>query len=118
MTDTPFTETLRSFSKLCGGGNEDVAAAIDAALAEIDRLTKERAGFQHTLRQANLAIDRLTAPAPPCRWARDESFLDETDKWDTACDRAFAFINGGPRENHYTHCPGCGRPLEIYVNNT
>jgi hypothetical protein len=41
MTDAPFTETLRSFSKLCGGGNEDVAAAIDAALAEIDRLRKQ-----------------------------------------------------------------------------
>jgi len=103
-------ETLRSFSELCCGGNEDVAAAIDAALKEIDRLTKERAGFQHTLRQANLAIDRLTAP---CRWTRDESFLDESDKWDTACDRAFTFIDGGPRENNYTHCPGCGRPVVV-----
>jgi hypothetical protein len=89
MTDTPFTETLRSFSKLCGGGNEDVAAAIDAALAEIDRLTA------------------------PCRWTRDQSFIDESDKWDTACDRAFTFIDGGPRENNYAHCPGCGRVIEV-----
>jgi len=36
-----WNEMLRSFSKLCGGGNEDVAAAIDAALAEIDRLQAE-----------------------------------------------------------------------------
>jgi len=69
-----------------------LGVAIDAALAE---------------------IDRLTAPAPPCRWTRDESFLDESDKWETACDRAFTFIDGGPRENHYTHCPGCGRVIEV-----
>jgi len=64
-------------------------------------------------RAALAEIDRLTAPAPPCRWTRDESFLDESDKWDTACDRAFTFIDGGPRENHYTHCPGCGRVIEV-----
>jgi len=94
-------------------GRSQLGDAARAALAEIERLTKERAGFQHTLRQANLAIDRLTAPAPPCRWTRDESFLDESDKWETACDRAFTFIDGGPRENHYTHCPGCGRVIEV-----
>jgi hypothetical protein len=66
-------ETLRSFSELCCGGNEDVADAIDAALAEIGtaleqivRLREERDGFEHTLRQANLQIDRLTTLVQAC----------------------------------------------------
>jgi len=42
-------ETLRSFSELCCGGNEDVAAAIDAALKEIDRLTARANNLQHEL---------------------------------------------------------------------
>jgi len=95
MTDAPFTETHRAMLERMTQGPKNLSPleqAIDAALAE---------------------IDRLTAPAPPCRWTRDESFLDESDKWDTACDRAFTFIDGGPRENHYTHCPGCGRVIEV-----
>jgi len=68
-----------------------LGVAIDAALKEVDRLTKERDAV--------------------CDWTRDESFLDERDKWDTACARAFTFIDGGPRENNYTFYPGCGRKV-------
>jgi hypothetical protein len=98
MTDAPFTETHReTLTDMATGAMPSWAAlyaTLHAALAEIDRLTA------------------------PCRWTRDQSFIDERDKWDTACDRAFTFIDGGPRENNYAHCPGCGRPLEISVNNT
>ena len=96
MTDAPFTETHRATLTLLLEGHPEDAR-----------------GWTVALRAALAEIDRLTAPAPPCRWTRDESFLDESDKWETACDRAFTFIDGGPRENHYTHCPGCGRVIEV-----
>ena len=96
MTDAPFTETHRETLTSRLAYPLPLLPALDAAI-----------------RAALAEIDRLTAPAPPCRWTRDQSFIDERDKWDTACDRAFTFIDGGPRENHYTHCPGCGRVIEV-----
>jgi len=137
MTDAPFTETYReTLERWIGQKGYPTAAAYPAllaaaaaALAEIDRLdftagvrgnmlryiafvtTGDEAGdAQLGVDRQKAEIDRLTAP---CRWTRDESFLDESDKWDTACDRAFTFIDGGPRENNYTHCPGCGRPVVV-----
>ena len=45
--------------------------------------------------------------APPCRWTEDAWHSG----WDTACGRVFVLITGGPAENQYHYCPGCGGAL-------
>ncbi len=43
-----------------------------------------------------------------CSWK-----LDEIDcAWDTGCGNAFQFIDGGPRDNKFRHCPYCGGVLD------
>jgi hypothetical protein len=79
-------ETLRSFSELCCGGNEDVAAAIAAALAEIDRLTKQAT----------------------CVWSLAD---DDASHWETGCGHAFSFNEDGPVENQQKFCGYCGGTL-------
>lgn len=44
-----------------------------------------------------------------CDWTR---LSEETgDTWETDCDQAYTFTDGGPAENRYIHCPGCGRRI-------
>lgn len=44
-----------------------------------------------------------------CAWVLRE-YLDH-DRWETECDQAFQFTNGGPEENQFTWCPYCGGRL-------
>jgi rRNA maturation endonuclease Nob1 len=45
-----------------------------------------------------------------CQWKYDETHY----KWDTSCEGAIQFIEGGPTDNEYKFCPHCG--LRIRVN--
>ena len=44
-----------------------------------------------------------------CKWIH----CADSDSWDTACGNAHCFIDGGPKENAYKHCPYCGKRLEV-----
>lgn len=46
---------------------------------------------------------------PPCRW----KLVPENEYWQTDCDNAHCFIDGGPKENKYQFCPYCGRTLKV-----
>lgn len=43
-----------------------------------------------------------------CIWKRGTY----DDHWETSCDDAFQFADGGPRENNMRFCPYCGRVLQ------
>ncbi len=59
-----------------------------------------------------LRLKRLgfIAPAPKvCRWTYDDTHC----KWDTACDRAWRWAEGGFSENGANYCPHCGGRIEV-----
>lgn len=97
----------------------DVAFAMDYAAGldqELQQHAAELAGGAEILQTwidgidgkaktaENILADRKTV----CYWAADD---DGT--WHTTCRNAFQFENSGPTENGFTHCPYCGKPLEI-----
>ena len=41
-----------------------------------------------------------------CTWTEDDA-----NDWDTSCDNCFIFNDGGPKDNQFTYCPYCGKPL-------
>jgi hypothetical protein len=43
-----------------------------------------------------------------CAWAEDED-----GSWDTACGEKWQFTHGGPSENNFRFCHGCGKPVAI-----
>lgn len=56
----------------------------------------------------------LLAAAPdasPCIWTHDEN--EYCDKWDSACGESWSFTEGGPVENNFRFCHGCGRPVSL-----
>ena len=46
-----------------------------------------------------------------CAWTQDF----ENGYWETACNNAFDFDDGGPRDNGFNFCPYCGAPLAEYA---
>jgi len=49
-------------------------------------------------------------PNANCRW----SPVWDGNTWRGACgNKVFQFEDGGPTENGFTHCPYCGKPLEV-----
>ena len=51
--------------------------------------------------------DIVTLLEAPCTWTEDED-----GAWDTDCGNRFEFNDGGPTNNHFTHCPYCGKVLK------
>jgi len=53
------------------------------------------------------------AKAAACEWSRGEYY------WETTCQKMhFEFCDGGPKDNEFKFCPGCGLPLvEISVRH-
>jgi hypothetical protein len=50
---------------------------------------------------------------PVCLWrVNDPEF---NDYWNTDCKEAYNFMHGGPVENMYRYCPGCGRRIKVEV---
>ena len=43
----------------------------------------------------------------PCTWHLPHDELT----WETACGKAFDFIDGTPSENEFKFCPFCGNPV-------
>lgn len=39
-----------------------------------------------------------------CTW----KYTEPECAWEAGCGRMFTFIDGGPGENRYHYCPGCG----------
>ena len=39
-----------------------------------------------------------------CRWEQDD-----LGQWDAGCGHVFEFIDDGPFENGFRHCPYCGK---------
>jgi hypothetical protein len=42
----------------------------------------------------------------PCQWEQSE-----LGQWDTSCGNEFEFMDDGPFENGFKHCPYCGKQL-------
>lgn len=42
-----------------------------------------------------------------CKWTCEDDGYD-VEYYQSACGRAFCFMDGGPTENDYVYCPGCG----------
>ena len=53
--------------------------------------------------------------AKECEWKHsagyEENTWNDSDVWFTACDNAFEFNEGGPKENHFKYCCYCGGEL-------
>ena len=50
-----------------------------------------------------------------CLWKHNGNM--EYPGWETSCGEEFCFIEEGPEENNYTHCPNCGGRLHIEGGN-
>lgn len=61
----------------------------------------------------NAKIDEIVAalsqPNPSCLWAQDD---EDSDTWETACNKAFTLNEGSPNENDFRFCVFCGKPVE------
>lgn len=47
-----------------------------------------------------------------CGWRESRGM--ELDLWETRCGRTFCFEAGGPIENDYKYCPGCGHQVLVH----
>lgn len=57
-----------------------------------------------------LAQSRIEEPeSQVCFWLRD----DDSGAYDTECAQAFFFDSGGVRENDFTFCCFCGKPIQV-----
>jgi hypothetical protein len=46
-----------------------------------------------------------------CTWSRNTD--DDANVYAT-CRSLFEFNDGGPKDNNFTHCPYCGKPMEVH----
>jgi hypothetical protein len=44
-----------------------------------------------------------------CKWR----FVEDMCFYDTSCENAFTFIDGGPLENKFRFCPYCGNEIKL-----
>ena len=53
--------------------------------------------------------------AKECEWKHSTGYIpdepDDTNVWFTACDNAFEFNEGDPKENYFKYCCYCGGKL-------
>lgn len=58
-----------------------------------------------------ITVTEITEPGK-CAW---ESWKDHDGDiiWSTKCKNEHKFFCDGPEENKYTHCPYCGKPIEV-----
>src|SRR5690606_9199972 len=45
--------------------------------------------------------------AEQCQWIKEV----EEGVYETDCKHSFQFISDGVKENHFNHCPYCGKPI-------
>jgi len=46
-----------------------------------------------------------------CLWST--AYGDENDMWESSCGIAFVFNDGGPEDNSFRFCHGCGKRIEV-----
>lgn len=47
-------------------------------------------------------------PQSSCIWTETTDGL-----WETSCGRTWTFLEGGPKDNRFSYCHGCGKPVRI-----
>ena len=47
-----------------------------------------------------------------CAWTPMDS-EDMPGTYESACGETWSFVDGGPVENNYRFCHGCGKPVEV-----
>lgn len=49
------------------------------------------------------------------QWNNEVPLLDieDVDYYETSCDNAYQFLEGGLQENNFNYCPFCGEKIEL-----
>lgn len=88
-------------------------AEAERLLARFERVFKPAPGHDMVIHAKDYEEARAAVLAamtvPPCSWSYD----DWDCKWDSACGEAYQFMDGGPTENSYKHCPNCGGSIML-----
>ena len=50
--------------------------------------------------------------AKTCQWTPTDD-EDMPGTWESACGELWSFVEGGPVENNYRFCHGCGKPVGV-----
>jgi hypothetical protein len=59
------------------------------------------------------SLHQTPAAAPVCEWTMD-THPDDGSHYDTACGDAWCSILGGtPKQDNYSFCPSCGKPIKF-----
>ena len=61
--------------------------------------------------RANPSVKESLTTQTTCTWTPMGD--DMPYAYDTACGQVWCFDYGGPRENNFKFCHGCGKPLEV-----
>jgi len=118
---------------------EVVAAQRNRALEAVEKLREALDGVKEALNDTELnmgnyddddvrhlndgAIEAWTiadkalaatepATVEPCTWTEEGYCLEGSGNWFASCGEAWTLFEGTPKENHYRHCPGCGKPIK------
>ncbi len=100
----------REAAKVC---EEHAALCLEDEIYDNTRgvITGDGTSFNEGVKAAVTAIRALDLPAivaavPSCTWTEDS---DGT--WNTKCGEMFQFNEGGPEENNFKFCHGCGKKV-------
>lgn len=59
-----------------------------------------------------LPVENSKSAGPPGSMAKSCLWTQVDDSWyETECEHAFEFYNGGPKGNEFAFCPYCGKKL-------
>lgn len=63
--------------------------------------------FKQIVKQVSVEPEVMQKIAEQCQWIKE----DEEGVYETDCKHSFQFISDGVKENHFNHCPYCGKPI-------
>ena len=81
----------------------------EAQRTAAEKLRADQMTEQHRMQaamnsEARAKLAQFRESKPQCEW----TYNDEYFHWQTGCDNAHQFGDGGIKENSFTHCPYCG----------
>ncbi len=85
---------------------KQIADDLELSASNIDKEVARRAALSRAQ-----AAQPVVAVPDSCLWTPDMDF--ETDVHYSACGEAWAFNDGGPKENNVRFCQGCGKPVKL-----